>query len=57
MRNQRQLCFIPSGGLGNRMRAVASAYLLHSQTGVEVRVKWFRDWALDAPFAALPAFR
>lgn len=53
MRNQRQLCFIPSGGLGNRMRAVASAYLLHSQTGVEVRVKWFRDWALDAPFASL----
>lgn len=53
MRDQRQLCFIPSGGLGNRMRAVASAYLLHSQTGVEVSVKWFRDWALDAPFASL----
>lgn len=51
--SRQYLLFVPSGGLGNRMRAVASAYSLHEQTGVDVRVLWFRDWGLDSPFSEI----
>lgn len=47
------LLFVPSGGLANRMRAVASAYELCRRTGTALRVVWFRDWALRAPFASI----
>ena len=42
--------FIPSGGLANRMRAIASAYALTQETGSDLQVVWFQDWALNAPF-------
>lgn len=48
-----ELVFVPSGGLGNRLRAVASACHLAEVTGVELRVCWFQDWALHAPFHKL----
>lgn len=48
-----ELVFVPSGGLGNRLRAVASAYNLSVRTGVRLRVYWFQDWALHAPFHSL----
>ena len=44
---------VPSGGLANRMRAVASAYWLQQQTGSRTQVIWFCDWALNAPFHQL----
>ncbi len=50
MTDNKSLIFIPSGGLANRMRAVASAYEMCRRTGVELRVVWFKDWALCAPF-------
>jgi hypothetical protein len=50
---RRNLLFVPSGGLGNRMRAVASAYQLHKSTGIRIRVLWSRDWALNAPFSSI----
>ena len=50
MSGHNSLLFVPSGGLANRMRAVVSAYNLSLHTGVGLRVLWFRDWALDAPF-------
>ena len=40
------LMFIPSGGLANRMRAIASAYALTQETESDLQVVWFRDWAL-----------
>lgn len=47
------LVFIPSGGLANRMRAVASAYHLCQEVGSRLRVVWFQDWALSAPFHSI----
>ncbi len=48
--NTGKLLFVPSGGLANRMRAMASAWQLAADTGVRVEAVWFRDWALNAPF-------
>ncbi len=45
------LTLVPAGGLANRMRAVASAYRLCLAVGSRLHVVWFRDWALNAPFA------
>lgn len=50
---KKQILFVPSGGLGNRLRAVASAYELHRTTDVPVRVMWFKDWALNARFSEI----
>lgn len=50
MTDNKSLTFIPSGGLANRMRAVASAYEMCRRTGVQLRVVWIKDWALNAPF-------
>lgn len=41
---------VPEGGLGNRMRVIASAYNLHKNTGVDVRIIWLRDKGLNAKF-------
>ena len=48
--NSGTLTLVPSGGLANRMRAVASAYSLCEATGSRLQVVWFRDWALNAAF-------
>ena len=53
LKTNGSLVFVPSGGLGNRLRAVASAYNLSVHTGVELRIYWFQDWALHAPFYSL----
>jgi len=53
MENNGKLLFVPNGGLGNRMRAIASAYWLMKTAGVSVRVVWIKDWTLGAPFASL----
>lgn len=45
--------FVPVGGLGNRMRAVASAVSLSGKLGMSVHIGWFRDWALNAHFSSL----
>jgi len=47
------LLFVPSGGLANRMRAIASALVLTQQTGSRLQVVWFQDWALNAPFSSI----
>jgi hypothetical protein len=47
------LMFVPSGGLANRMRAIASAYALTQQIGSHLEIVWFQDWALNAPFNAI----
>ncbi len=41
---------VPAGGLANRMHAIASTYYMCRQAGVDMRVVWFQDWALHAPF-------
>lgn len=49
----RKMLFVPVGGLANRMRAVASAYTLMQQVEGNLKVVWFCDWALNAPFHEL----
>lgn len=49
----KSIFFVPVGGLGNRMRAVASAVSLARKLGVTVHIGWFKDWALNAEFASL----
>ena len=51
--NTGKLLFVPSGGLANRMRAMASAWQLAANTGVKVETIWFCDWALNAPFHSI----
>jgi hypothetical protein len=50
MKNQGKLLLVPAGGLANRMHAIASTYEMCRRAGVELRVVWFQDWALHAPF-------
>lgn len=49
----KKIYYVPVGGLGNRMQALVAAYNLHLATGIAVRVLWFRDWALNAPFSTI----
>ena len=53
MKGNGKLLFVPNGGLGNRMRAIASAYELRRQTGISVDAVWITDWTLGAPWASL----
>lgn len=45
--------FVPSGGLANRMRAIASACSMTRLTGNDLQIVWFQDWALNAPFYSI----
>ena len=49
----KRIVFVPVGGLANRMRSVASAIALAEDTVSKIQVKWFCDWALNAPFCKL----
>ena len=50
---QGNLLFVPSGGLANRMRAIASAYTLTQTVNSGLQIIWFQDWALNAPFYSI----
>lgn len=50
MERKGSLMFIPSGGLANRMRAIASAYTLAEKTGSQLQVIWFQDWGMGCAF-------
>lgn len=45
-----ELTVVPSGGLGNRMLCIASAYWLCMQNNTKLNVIWFRDKGLNAKF-------
>ena len=47
------LMLIPSGGLANRMRTIASAYAMTQYIDSSLQVVWFQDWALSAPFSSI----
>jgi len=53
MRRKGNLLFVPSGGLANRMRAIASAYTLTQKVDSSLQIVWFQDWALSAPFHSI----
>lgn len=47
------ITFVPAGGLGNRMRSVASAIALTRDANTELRIIWFQDWGLGCRFDEL----
>ena len=47
-KNKSRLLFVPSGGLGNRLRAIVSAVHLSEATGTALRIVWFKDWGMGA---------
>ena len=47
---KERLTLVPVGGIANRMRTIASAYQLCADANVDLRIIWFRDRALNAPF-------
>lgn len=44
------LLLVPSGGLANRMRAIASAYHLCLRNDSILQVVWFQGWGMHAAF-------
>lgn len=44
------LLFVPSGGLANRMRAIASAFNLCQQVEARLQIVWFQGWGMHAAF-------
>lgn len=44
------ITFVPAGGLGNRMRAIASAIELAKDAKSELNIYWFQDWGLGCRF-------
>jgi len=51
--NRGRLLFVPSGGLANRMRAIASAWNLCKQVGAQLQIVWFQGWGMHAAFKEL----
>lgn len=47
------LLLVPSGGLANRMRAIASAYQTCKSVGNDLQVVWFQGWGMHASFGDL----
>ena len=50
---KRKMIFVPAGGVANRVRATLSAIALAEEAGIELKIIWFRDWALHAAFRDL----
>lgn len=48
-----KLMFVPAGGLGNRMRSMASVVTMMGELQKPVRIVWFRDAGLNAAFGSL----
>lgn len=44
----KEIVLVASGGLANRMRAVASGLTLSRDTGVPLSIVWYRDWGMNA---------
>jgi len=47
------ITLVPTGGLGNRMRAIASAIALAERAKTKLRIIWFQDWGLGCNFNEL----
>lgn len=47
------IVFVPAGGLGNRMKAMAAAVHLAQESHSQLTVLWFEDWGLGCRFDQL----
>lgn len=43
--------FVPVGGLGNRMRSIASAVCLADEYHADLRIGWYQDWGMGCRFS------
>ncbi len=48
--NKSSLLLVPSGGLANRMRSIASAWQLCRKKNASLQVVWFQGWGMHAAF-------
>lgn len=44
------ITLVPAGGLGNRMKAIASGIALAQAANTRLRIIWFQDWGLGCHF-------
>lgn len=51
--SKTKIVFVPAGGLGNRLKAIASALAMARLCGGEVQAYWFKDQGLSARFDEL----
>ena len=51
--SKSSLLLVPSGGLANRMRAIASAWQLCRREQAALQVVWFQGWGMHAAFSDL----
>lgn len=52
-RENKEVYLVPVGGLANRMRAIVSVLNACQKAGVKLRILWFRNRELNAPFYSL----
>jgi hypothetical protein len=48
-----EIDFVPAGGLGNRMKAMAAALRLARAVDARLNILWFQDWGLGCHFDQL----
>ncbi len=51
--HKSHLLLVPSGGLANRMRSVASAWNLCTKVDARLQVVWFQGWGMHSAFSDL----
>lgn len=51
-----RLTFVPTGGLGNRIRSLDAAIRLVASCDAAIRIFWFRDWQCPCSFQELFSF-
>lgn len=51
-----RLTFVPTGGLGNRIRSLDAALRLVASCDAAIRIFWFRDWQCPCSFQELFSF-
>ena len=51
--SKNSLLLVPSGGLANRMRAIASSWQLCQRLSAPLQVVWFQGWGMHAAFGDL----
>ncbi len=51
--SKSSLLLVPSGGLANRMRSIASAWNLCTKTDARLQVVWFQGWGMHSAFCDL----
>lgn len=49
--NAPYIYFVPVGGLGNRMRSIASAMCLADENQADMQIGWYQDWGMGCRFS------